>query len=216
MTSEEQIQISNISFKYPRGKQIFTDFSCVFKTGNIYAVVGPNGVGKTTLGKLMLGLLKPDSGSITINDKKVSDMTLGEVGNYIGYVFQNPAKQLFATSVFEELSFPLLLQGEEQEVVNGLVEEKLEQFSLTQARDTFPFYLSQGEKQRLVMAGILLGKPKFLVLDEPTTALDIVRKKELRELLMKISKEQKIAIIMISHDHAFIEAMNAKRIELKR
>ncbi len=209
------IELNNISYKYPRGKQVFQDFSCVFEEGNIYGVIGKNGIGKTTLGKLILNLIQADAGMISMNGVNMKTMTLGEIGQSIGYVYQNPAKQLFASSVYEELAFPLLLKGEDEFMVEQVVTEQLKQFDLFESKDKFPFYLSQGEKQRLVIAGILLRTPKWLIMDEPTTSLDITRKAELKKILLKLNQKEKIGMIIISHDYEFLDELQCHSIEIK-
>ncbi len=209
------IEIKNISYKYPRGKQIFHDFSCTFEQGKIYGIVGKNGAGKTTIGKLLLNLLTVDKGSICMNGMDIKSMSLGEIGQFMGYVYQNPAKQLFASSVYEELAFPLLLNGGKEWEVEQIVLEQLARFDLLESRDKFPFYLSQGEKQRLVIAGILLRTPQWLVLDEPTTSLDVVRRNELKNRLSLLNTEEKIGIIIISHDYEFLEELHSERIEIR-
>ena len=213
--SETCIKVQDIYFKYPRGKRIFEGFSCEFKQGKIYGLIGRNGAGKTTLGKLILNLIKVNSGSITMGEMNIQAMTLGEIGKFIGYVYQNPAKQLFATSVYEELAFPLLLEGKNEAEVTSIVEEQLKRFNLLKCKDRFPFYLSQGEKQRLVIAGILLRTPKFLILDEPTTALDSIRKEDLKNLLLEMNQKENIGIIMISHDYKFLAQLQAEILEVK-
>ena len=214
--SKTCIQVQNINFKYPRGRQIFEGFSCEFEEGKIYGLVGKNGAGKTTLGKLILNLIKIDSGSISIGEKDIQKMSLGEIGQCIGYVFQDPSRQLFSASVYEELAFPLLLQGVPESEVKTIVEDQLQRFGLLECKDRFPFYLSQGEKQRLVIAGILLRSPKFLILDEPTTALDAIRKENLKKLLIDMNQKENIGIIVISHDYRFLGELEARLLEVSK
>lgn len=213
--SEHAIKIQNLSFVYPRGKVIFTNFDCTFQTNTIYGIVGQNGAGKTTLGKLILGLLKPNQGSVELNGVNIEELSQGEIGEKIGYVYQNPAKQLFASTVYEELAFPLLLQGQKEESVRERVEMQLQKFDLLHLQNQFPFYLSQGEKQRLVIAGILMGNPEFLVLDEPTTALDVIRKTELKEILLELKKNYQLGILIISHDDIFLQELNAEIVRIE-
>ena len=212
---EHVIKIQYLDFGYPRGKEIFTNFDCTFQTNTIYGIVGQNGAGKTTLGKLILGLLKPNHGSVELNGVNIEELSQGEIGEKIGYVYQNPAKQLFASTVYEELAFPLLLQGQKEESVRERVEMQLQKFDLLHLQNQFPFYLSQGEKQRLVIAGILMGNPEFLVLDEPTTALDIIRKNELKEVLLELKKNYQLGILIISHDDVFLQELNAEIVRIE-
>lgn len=177
------------------------------------AIVGANGTGKTTLGKLMTGILKPEKGSVIIDGLDSSKISLGAIGKKAGYLFQNPERQIFAPNVYEELSFPLEVKGMKKEEIERKVNESLTIFQLTHLSKVFPFTLSQGEKQRLALAAILINEPKFLILDEPTTGLDIERKNTLSTILGRL-KEKGIGIVMISHDGAFIGKHATRIIEL--
>lgn len=208
------LQLRHISFAYPKGPKILDDFSMEFYRGTIYGIVGRNGVGKTTLGKLMVKLLSPDSGAVLINGTDLQSLTLSQVGGHIGYLYQSPDRQLFASTVYQELSFILALKKREN--IPQIVESQLEKFHLSHLRDQFPFLLSQGEKQRLVLAGILLESPDFLILDEPTTALDWKRKGELQSILLDLQQETGLGIIIISHDRPFLSQLGYQEVHLER
>ncbi|MFI3174076.1 MAG: ABC transporter ATP-binding protein [Bacillota bacterium] len=213
--SVKAIEVKNIAFAYHRGRFVFRAFSQTFQHNTVYGIVGKNGVGKTTLGKLMVKLLPLDEGNIAINGVDISSMSLGEIGASVGYVYQNPSRQLFAMTVYEELAFPFLLNGEQKEAVHEKVMAQLEAFHLQHVKESFPFYLSQGEKQRLVLAGMLMRSLDFLILDEPTTALDVKRKKELVQCLKEIQETKQMGLILISHDKEFLEDMNAISVRLE-
>ncbi|MFI3207161.1 MAG: ABC transporter ATP-binding protein, partial [Clostridia bacterium] len=149
-----------------------------------------------------------------INGVNIKNMTLGEIGKKIGYVYQDPSKQLFATTVYEELAFPLEMKNAEN--INETVIKQLESFDLLHLKDKFPFFLSQGEKQRLVIAGILIEKPNFLILDEPTTSLDVKRKEELKKMLIDLKENYNIGIIIISHDHDFLNALSPLEVRIEK
>ena len=210
--NKNTLEVKSLTFQYPRGKEIFHDFSYTFEADQFYGVVGLNGVGKSTLGKLLVKLLEPSQGTIQIQGQDIKEMSQGDIGKKIGYVYQNPARQLFATSVYEELAFPLLLQDIPPDVVEEKVLAQLKQFDLLHAKDLLPFHLSHGEKQRLVIAGILMEKPKFLILDEPTTSLDMKRKGELQNILMALKQDYHIGIVIISHDQKFLEELGCKMV----
>ncbi len=210
----KSIDVREIHFAYPRGKAVFSGFSQTFLHNTIYGVIGKKGAGKTTLGKLMVGLLSYNRGEIQMNGRAVHTLTLGEIGASVGYLYQNPTRQLFATTVYEELSFVFLLNGEDEKIVHEKVMQQLEKFHLTHVKDMFPFYLSQGEKQRLVIASLLMRKLNFLILDEPTTALDVKRKKELLTTLKEIQSADKMGLIIISHDREFLENIGATTVEV--
>ncbi|MTI68454.1 MAG: ABC transporter ATP-binding protein [Firmicutes bacterium] len=209
------IKASNISFNYQKGENVLNNLSLELNKEEFTSIIGPNGSGKTTLGKLLIGLLKPVKGKVLINDRDILTMTLGEIGKLIGYLFQNPEKQLFSTSVEEEITFIMKLKGMDRKIIETEKEKILDKFSLKHLRKEFPFNLSQGEKQRLALASIFVNKPKFLILDEPTTGLDIKRK-EILSSYINILRKEKIGMAVISHDKSFINKHSDRIIEINR
>lgn len=200
------IKVDNISFKYNKSKPyVLENFSAEFSCEKITAITGKNGCGKTTLSRIIMGILKPEEGKVTINGKDVSQLTLAETGRKIGYVMQNPAKQIFSTSVLEEMEYNLENIGVTGEVKKTRIKKYLEYFDLQGKERDFPFHLSHGEKQRLVLAAILSMEPSWIMLDEPTAALDYQRKDKLGEYLLKLQREKGCGIIIISHDKEFVE-----------
>lgn len=198
------IEVKNACFTYPKSKkQIINDISLKLYTKDFAAIVGANGSGKTTLGKLLTGILKSDNGDVLICGRNTKDMSLGQCGKKVGYMFQNPDCQIFAATVEEEISFAMELNGIEREVIEEKVSYMLKVFDLENLKDDFPFNLSRGEKQRLALAAILVNEPEYLILDEPTTGLDFERVKILSDILSKLSKKG-IGIAVISHDEEFI------------
>jgi energy-coupling factor transport system ATP-binding protein len=177
------------------------------------SVVGPNGSGKTTLGKAITGILKHNQGHIYLNDTNISLLSLAEIGRTIGYLFQNPEKQIFAPKVIEELSFALKYKKVNQKIIEEKTVEMLHLFDLYHLKDATTFFLSQGEKQRLAIASVLLNEPEYLILDEPTTGLDIKRRKELSLLIDKL--KTKTGILSISHDKEFINRHSERIITMK-
>ena len=167
------ITLSDLAFKYKKSlPPVLDGVTYSFQSGKLYTLLGANGSGKTTLGKLILGLLKPTRGEITIDGQSGKKLSAGKRANRIGYLFQNPDMQLFATSVLEELTFPF-------EITKCLTEQKkkklsdlLVKFKLGGMEDRFPLTMSGGEKQRLALATVMSRDVKFLILDEPTSAID--------------------------------------------
>jgi energy-coupling factor transport system ATP-binding protein len=131
-------------------------------------------------------------------------MSLAEIGRQVACVFQNPAQQVFCTTVEEEVAFGLKNMGLDREEIETRISSYLEYFELTEYRKTFPQSLSQGEKQRLMLAAVLAMHPRFLILDEPTTGLDIYRRKLLGDYLLRI-REDGYGVIIISHQFKFID-----------
>ncbi|SHK23238.1 energy-coupling factor ABC transporter ATP-binding protein [Paramaledivibacter caminithermalis] len=209
------IEAKNIDFAYPKRKKVINDISLKIYKKDITTIIGHNGGGKTTLGKLLAGILKPIDGDVFICGNNTKDMSLGQVGKKIGYLFQNPSRQIFTTNVCEELLFLSKLGGKESTEGYGEMERLLNFFELWEKKDEFTFNLSYGEKQRLALAAILMNKPEFLILDEPTTGLDKLRKTRLSRYLTRL-EEEGVGMIIISHDLDFVKAHASRRIEIAR
>lgn len=208
------IEINNIFFKYNKGQNIFNDFSLKLDCRENTMLIGHNGSGKTTLSKLIMGINKPQKGEINIFGQSSYKMTLGQVGGLVGYVFQYPERQLFARSVMDELTFPLIIKGISEDEANNQAEELLSIFELQNVRNSHPFYLSYGEKRRLAIASVLMNKPKYLILDEPTASLDRERIDSLSDVLYRL-KERDLNILAISHNKDFINKHGERIIKLE-
>lgn len=198
------IKLRNITYQYEKGRNIFDDFSLEIDCGQITVMVGKNGSGKTTAAKLMMGILKPKTGTIDIFGCDIKTMTLGQVGSQIGYVFQNPERQLFATSVMEELTFASVMRGNSPQYAYEQAEKMIKLFQLENVRDSYPFLLSYGEKKRLAIAAILVNKPEYLILDEPTSSLDSERIEILSKVIDEL-RQSGMGLLIISHDKGFIK-----------
>ncbi len=207
------LNMIDVSYSYDRGDRVLSGVSLRVVDAGMTAITGPNASGKTTLGKLMAGILKPDSGRVQISGQDTRNMALGEIGAEVGYLFQEPERQLFAPTVEEELSFVLQLKGTPEPEVQRRVDEMLDRFHLAGLRERFPFLLSRGEKQRLALAAVLVNRPRFLVLDEPTTALDLKRQGELLGILRELLDDG-VGMLVISHDRRFLGQAVSRVVEL--
>jgi energy-coupling factor transport system ATP-binding protein len=170
--------------------------------------MGENGSGKTTLGKLAAGLLRPDSGCVLYDGEDIARWKLGQIGRQAGYLFQEPARQIFAPLPIEEIAFPLELRGMPKAEAEDKAMELLRQFELENIVDSTTFTLSRGEKQRLAIAAAMVVEPRFFVLDEPTTGLDKRRRGILAETLHTLMSKN-VGILLISHDREFVNELNA-------
>lgn len=181
------IKLDSISFKYDgRANFVFQDISFSVNAGEYVSIVGENGCGKSTLVKLMLGLLKPASGSIIKNTKR------------IGYVPQKKEMLTnFPITVFELLdSYRRILKVKDKACINTVLKEAgLKDFVRNRAGD-----LSGGQLQKLYIARALIGNPELIVLDEPSTGIDFKGQKEIYALLKKLNTENKITIISVDHN----------------
>ena len=178
--------------------------------GEIVAIVGENGSGKTTLIKHLNGLLRPTAGSVEIFGKDIADMRVSEIAKHVGLVFQNPDTMLFENTCIKEVSFGLKNIGKDDPEA---VLKALNEVGLSSKKDVNPRYLSRGERQRLALACVLaMGQP-ILILDEPTTGLDLKESFEIMELLMKIRNEGK-TVLMVTHSQKIAEIVADRVIEM--
>ncbi len=190
------IKLSNLCYSIGQAS-IINDISLEIEAGDFVAIIGENGAGKTTITKLIAGLLKSTSGSVFLKGKDIKKMKAREKAQQISYLFQNPDKQICQNTVEEELLFGLHSLDADQQEKTRRVEEMLTLFHLDPKAP--PFSLSRGQRQMLTFASVMIMRPSILILDEPTTGLDY---KECM-LMMGFVKELNQAgttVIMVSHD----------------
>ena len=197
-------ECTQVSFSYPHQTlPVLDGITLQLFKGEIVGLMGANGSGKTTLTKLLIGMLRPDSGMIRLEERPLLTYPLAEIGKRVGYVFQNPAHQLFCHSVIEELMFYQRFSAAEiDETVLDRANYLLDWFELTYLRDKHPMLLSRGEQQKLAIAATLMHNPKILVLDEPESALDIQSREKLHEYLGLVANSG-VGVLLVSHDQTF-------------
>lgn len=174
---------------------------------SVYALIGNNGSGKTTLLRLLVGLLKPKSGIIRLFGEQLTrdKKKLWSLRKSIGFLFQNPDDQLFAPTIEEDIGFGARnLKLNNEEVINR-INWALNAVKLIEYRTESPFNLSWGQKKRAALAGILVMKPKLLILDEPFANLDFKSIYNHLEILEKLRKEEKLTILFTTHNLFFVE-----------
>jgi len=196
------IEVNNITYSYQKNK-IFNNASVNFQKDNISFLIGPNGSGKTTLTKLILGILKlkDNHGRILVNGVNINSYNLAGIGQRIGYLFQNPDKQLFNPTVKDELHFY------NKYVSTNKANYEMDVIKLLQLDNIMNhkvINLSEGEKRRLALACIMQMKPQYLILDEPSSGLDNENKEKLTGILHALKKEYFIGSLIISHNKFFI------------
>ena len=205
------LKLENVCFAYSNkpGRRGFELIVESFTPGLCTAALGENGSGKTTLGKLIVGILRPDSGRVLYDGEDIANWRLGKIGKQVGYLFQEPSRQIFAPRPIEEIAFPLELRGASKPEAEKKARELLAEFELENIAGNTTYTLSRGEKQRLAIASIMACEPKFFVLDEPTTGLDKRQRGILSELLKKLTARG-IGVLIISHDRMFVEELGAE------
>lgn len=174
---------------------LFEPLSVTFKTQERILIQGLNGVGKTTLLRTMLGLHPCACGSLTFDGVSIQDYQRYQLGQVIGYVHQQPSFQLFGMSVWEECT--LFAKWRKQMIDEHKINTVLKSLNLDHLKDQHPQLCSRGEQQRLSIAIALLQEPRFMILDEPTTALD---DNNVDGLINIIQQRADLGWIIVSHD----------------
>jgi energy-coupling factor transport system ATP-binding protein len=207
-------EAESVYFAYPYGPRVLQGINFHIRSGEFVAIVGQNGSGKTTLAKHLVGLLTASEGRILVEGRDRTSLTPAETAHKVGYVFQNPDHQIFASTVEAEIAFGPRNFGLSDEQIEQRVAEVLHAVNLDDARERDPFLLSKGERQRLAVASVLALRPRLLILDEPTTGLDYREQRRMMALVTELNRAG-IAIIIITHA-PWLVAEYARRVVLMR
>lgn len=196
--SSDRISFSmeKVFFSYDGEKDVLKNISLNVYEGDMIALMGKNASGKTTLVKLMNGLIKQRKGKVLLFGKKIGDYSIDDLIKKVGIVFQDPNLHLFNDTVQEEVVFVLRNLEMEEKLIDKKVEEILRRFKIYQYRNIYPHDLSGGERQRVALASVLVSEPEILILDEPTRGMDYYLKRELISYLREKAK----TVIMVTHD----------------
>ncbi|NLN04992.1 MAG: ABC transporter ATP-binding protein [Clostridiaceae bacterium] len=209
------IELIDVSFAYNKNNLVLKNITYTFNEGVLYVLSGKNGSGKTTLGKLMCGLVKTRQGVVKVRGKDIYKMTVGEISEHVGYLYQNPDLQLFAPTVYEELVFPYELNGKLTDEIKEKVEKLLKDFKLDDKRKSFPLLMSLGERQRLALATIMMRDQRFIIFDEPTASIDAECKRMIQEFIQAFVENGGGALV-ISHDEDFdLNGANIKSLRME-
>lgn len=194
------IRLENVRFSYHDQGPSVQDVSFHVEKGEFVAILGANGAGKTTTVRLIDGLIKPESGRVLINGTDTAVSSVSERARQVGFLFQNPDRQICRNTVREEILFGLrTVRGEEgEEALQARTDEILKDFSFT--GDEEPFALSRGQRQRVALASILAVEPEILILDEPTTGLDYKECCHIMDRIRRMNEEKQVTVIMVCHD----------------
>ncbi|MFU0548385.1 energy-coupling factor transporter ATPase [Gardnerella leopoldii] len=217
--SDIAVEISGLTVQYDKtSPAVIDDYSLTVKSGETVAIMGENGCGKSTLAKTMCGLLKANSGNITVHGisvrGKTSKIIRQKLHQTIGYVMQLPEQQLFADTVRNDVAYGPKNFGLKGNALKERVDETLRLLSLENLAEKSPFALSGGQQRLVAIAGILACKPRVLVLDEPTAGLDFEAALRIREILGTLHN-QGVTIILITHNLQEAEDLGARLVTLK-
>jgi energy-coupling factor transport system ATP-binding protein len=192
------VRFENVSFGYEKEVEVLHGINLDIRRGDIIAVLGPNGAGKTTFVKHAIGLLKPRTGRVLVDERDTREASVAQIASTLGYVFQSPSHMLFAPTVREELAFgPKNLKHTPDQIDND-VKSALEIVNLVDKEQDPPLALSFGQQKRVSIAAILAMRSRILVMDEPTAGQDYMNYMNFMDAILQLPGFE--AILFITHD----------------
>ena len=195
--AEPVVQLRNVSFAYPTGEAAVQDVDITVYPGELVGVVGQNGAGKTTVTKLITGLLKPSTGTVTVAGLDTSAVRTSQIARHAATLFQDPDRQICRDTVLDEVAFGLELAGIDVSEARRRAQPVIERFGLP-AHEA-PFSLSRGQRQMVALASVVVLEPEVIILDEPTSGLDYRECMTVMETVSDMA-EAGSAVIMVCHD----------------
>ncbi|WP_050905036.1 ABC transporter ATP-binding protein [Vibrio campbellii] len=204
--AETLLAVRNLTYSYDGEKNALEDVSFDVKRGEFISVLGKNGSGKSTITKLVMGVIEPDQGSMMLNGQDLNELTIFERSQKVGVVMQNPNHMISHHMIFDEVAFGLRNRGVEENQIEAKVLEVLELCGLSKYRHWPIEALSYGQKKRVTIASILALEPELLILDEPTAGQDYRNYTSMLSFIEKLNRELGITVMIISHDmHLVLE-----------
>ncbi len=194
------LEVKDLNFSYEEEEKTIDNVSFSVEEGSYTTIVGHNGSGKSTIAKLIMGLLESASGTITIDGIALNNENLAKIRSRIGIVFQNPDNQFIGATVRDDIAFGLENHCVEPSMMDEIIDTNAALVKMSDFMDQEPTHLSGGQKQRVAIAGVLAMKPKLLIFDEATSMLDPDGKDEIKKVIMKLHKESSLTILSITHD----------------
>ena len=191
------IEFDDVHASYEATLPILKGVSFTIRDGEFVAFVGTNGAGKSTTMRLVNGLLKPDAGQVLVDGVPTTELRTSELARRVGFLFQNPDRQICCNTVREELLFGFKALGQAGPEADARVDAIIEEFGFD--ADDDPFLLNRGARQLLALASIVVLAPPVVVLDEPTTGLDFRECEKVMAIIRRIH-EQGATVIMVCHD----------------
>ena len=198
---EEAIKITDLDFEYDQDSKVFSKLSLSVSKGEYVALIGHNGSGKSTLAKLLIGLLASTSGTISVFGEELTEKSVYSIRNKIRIVFQNPDNQFTGATVADDIAFGLENRCVKHEDMDEIIHKYAKLVRMEEFLNKEPTSLSGGQKQRVAIAGVLAMNPSLVILDEATAMLDPRGKKEIRDVVKMLRKDNpELTILSITHD----------------
>ena len=189
----DAVKVVNLTFSYDGVEDIIKNVSFTIPKGSYTTIIGHNGSGKSTIAKLLIGLLPAKSGNIYILNEELTSKSVYEIREHVGIVFQNPDNQFIGSTVADDIAFGLENHCVPQAQMQALIDDAAKRVGMSEFLEAEPTKLSGGQKQRVAIAGILAIAPDIIIFDESTSMLDPQGKKS-------INDEKNITILSITHD----------------
>lgn len=196
----KQVEFKNVEFSYDEGLTVINNLSFTVEKGTYTTLIGHNGSGKSTVAKLLIGLLECNKGEIFIDDLLMSEENLKEIRSRVGMVFQNPDNQFIGSTVRDDIAFGLENARVAQEKMDEIINRFADNVGMIDYLEREPEKLSGGQKQRVAIAGVLAMTPDIIIFDEATSMLDPKGKREIKQLIKDIHEQNQITVISITHD----------------
>lgn len=194
------IEVNDLSYSYDENTLAVDKVNFSIEQGSYTTIIGHNGSGKSTIAKLLIGLLNPQNGSVKIDDLFLNEENLNKIRNKIGIVFQNPDNQFIGSTVRDDIAFGLENHLVPQEKMDEIIDKFADKVKMHDYLNSEPTRLSGGQKQRVAIAGVLAMSPEIIIFDEATSMLDPQGKDEIKNVIMKLHDESNLTIISITHD----------------
>ena len=195
-----KIKVEHLTYSYDGETDVLKDVSFQIEEGSYTTIVGHNGSGKSTIAKLLIGLMEAKAGVITVDGMVLNEKTVYDIRDKIGIVFQNPDNQFIGATVADDIAFGLENHQVPQEAMQGIIEDYAERVSMSSYLTSEPTKLSGGQKQRVAIASVLAIAPQILIFDESTSMLDPQGKSEINALIRRIHHKTQMTIVSITHD----------------
>lgn len=196
-----KIEVRDLSYSYTKQDNVLKKISFDVQEGHFVSIVGHNGSGKSTIAKLLIGLLNPAEGKIFIDGVELNEKSVKQIRQKIALVFQNPDNQFIGATVEDDIAFGLENRLIEHDKMQSIIEEYATKVGMIDFLKEEPTNLSGGQKQRVAIAGVLALSPEILILDEATSMLDPKGKNEIKNLIKELRKtQQNLTILSITHD----------------
>lgn len=196
----KKIEVEHLTFSYDGEQDVLKDVSFQIEEGSYTTIVGHNGSGKSTIAKLLIGLMEAKSGTITVDGIKLTEKSVYDIRDKIGIVFQNPDNQFIGATVADDIAFGLENHQVPQEQMQTIIERFAQQVNMSKYLNSEPTKLSGGQKQRVAIASVLAIAPQILIFDESTSMLDPQGKAEINGLIRQIHQASGMTIVSITHD----------------